>query len=223
MGWGSSTVSWGSSTVGWGSSTVSMSWGSSKNCRSWVILSRTVAPGLFSFSLVESGSPQILILPIAESSVVHRILSKLFQRFSIDFLWKIWVPPFSAHDWTACSMEINPLESGPTLRSNRTGGRLDLFHHAPSKAHCSLTRVTVPASLRGRSELAGGTTFEGDALLQFGDARLWLRHIRFTLEVFGTTTTTMCRRRSRGTTMYRIHLVRSTSPDNYTSPGTTEL
>ena len=133
--------------------------------RKWkvpLILSRRLALGLFVLGfflpMVESGSPQIWILPIAESSVVHKILLKLFQRFSIDLLWKIWVPPFSAHDGTACSMEIKPLESGPALRSNRTGGRLDLFHHAPSKARCSLSRV--PALLRGRSELAGRTPRE---------------------------------------------------------------
>ena len=88
----------------------------------YIHLSGRLAPGLFFWGfflpVVESGSPQILILPIAESSVVHRILLKLFQRISIDFLWKIRVPPFSAHDGTACSMEIKPLESGPGLRSN---------------------------------------------------------------------------------------------------------
>ena len=56
-------------------------------------LSRTVAPGLFVWGfflpMVESGSPQISILPIAESSVVHKLLLKLFQRISIDFLWKL--------------------------------------------------------------------------------------------------------------------------------------
>ena len=49
---------------------------------------RTLFLGFF-LPMEESGSPQILILPIAESSVVHKILLKLFQRISIDFLWKI--------------------------------------------------------------------------------------------------------------------------------------
>ena len=59
-----------------------------------LILSGRLAPGLFFLrgfflQIEESGSPQILILPIAESSVVHKILLKLFQRISIDLLWKI--------------------------------------------------------------------------------------------------------------------------------------
>ena len=54
-------------------------------------------------------------------------------------------------------MEIKPLESGPALVTVKpNGGRLDLFHHAPSKARCSLARV--PATLRGRSELEGDQT-----------------------------------------------------------------
>ena len=48
-------------------------------------------------------------------------------------------------------MEIKPLESGPGLRSNRAGGRLDLFHHARSEARYSLP--SVPTLLRGRPEL----------------------------------------------------------------------
>ena len=92
-------------------------------------------------------------LHYAVRTLIHKIWLRLFQRISIDFLWKFRVPPFSAHDGTltACSMEIKPLESGPGLRSNRAGGRLDLFHHAQSKARCSLVRV--PALLRGRWEL----------------------------------------------------------------------
>ena len=45
--------------------------------------------------------------------VVHKILLKLFRRFSID------------------SMEIKPLESGSALRSNRTGNGSTSFtmHH----------------------------------------------------------------------------------------------
>ena len=54
-----------------------------------IILSRTVAPGLFFLGfflpMAESGLPQILILPIAKSSVVHKVLLKLFQWFSIVF------------------------------------------------------------------------------------------------------------------------------------------
>ena len=55
-----------------------------------------------------------MILPIAESSVVHRILLELFQRFSIDLLWKIRVPPFPAR-----SMEIKPLGS---VHGNQAAG-----------------------------------------------------------------------------------------------------
>ena len=61
-------------------------------CMHHIILSRTVAPRLFFWGfflpMAESGSPQILILPIAESSVVHKILLKLSQRFPLT-LWKI--------------------------------------------------------------------------------------------------------------------------------------
>ena len=61
--------------------------------RNAMSLSRSVAPGPFFWGfflqIEESGSPQILILPIAESSVVHKILLRLFQRISIDFLWKV--------------------------------------------------------------------------------------------------------------------------------------
>ena len=54
-------------------------------------LSGRLAPGLFLggffLQIEESGSPQISILQIAESSVVHRILLKLFQRFSIRLIF----------------------------------------------------------------------------------------------------------------------------------------
>ena len=57
------------------------------------------------------------------------------------------------------------LESGPTLLSNQTGGRLDLFHHAPSKACYRLARVlrlrgwfdsTIPAAWFPWSTLPAG-------------------------------------------------------------------
>ena len=42
----------------------------------------------FFLPVVESGSPQILILPIAESSVVHKILLQLFQSFPLTVCGK---------------------------------------------------------------------------------------------------------------------------------------
>jgi hypothetical protein len=82
----------------------------------------------------------------------------IVKTFPKDFHWlfvEIPSPSFFRARWNSVLhgnlMEIKPLESGPGLRSNRAGGRLDLFHHAPSKARCSLSRV--PTSLRGRSDL----------------------------------------------------------------------
>ena len=48
---------------------------------------RTLFFGFF-LQIEESGSPQILILQIAESSVVHKILLKLFQRIPLTFCGK---------------------------------------------------------------------------------------------------------------------------------------
>ena len=54
-----------------------------------VYLSGRLAPGLFFLGfflqIEESGSPQILILPIAESSVVHKILLRLSEGFPLTF------------------------------------------------------------------------------------------------------------------------------------------
>ena len=43
---------------------------------------------------------------IEESSGICKELFKLFQRFSIDCLWKFRVPPSPPRDVAACSMEI---------------------------------------------------------------------------------------------------------------------
>ena len=90
-----------------------------------IILSGRLAPGLFwggfFLQIEESGSPQISILQIAESSVVHRILLKLFQGFPLIFCGKIESLLFPrTMEQRAPWKSSLPLESGAGLRSNCT-------------------------------------------------------------------------------------------------------
>ena len=85
-----------------------------------------------------------------------------------DILWTWWtgstVAFFVNLDhrkiWTAHSMEIKPLKSSPTFRSNRTIRRLQRALYALYKARCSLTKVLLllrgpPALLQGTTTVAG--------------------------------------------------------------------
>ena len=115
-------------------------------------LSRRLAPGLFSlgFSLQieESGSPQILSLPIAESSVVHKILLKtFFKGFALTFCGKSASPLFPAR-WNSVlhGNQAATVESGLRLRSNWARGQGSIsfiMHHQkpgavfPASQRCS--------------------------------------------------------------------------------------
>ena len=112
-----------------------------------IILSRTGAPGLFSFGLF-SANGRILIPADIDSANCRIVCSpqnivktfpKVFRPLTFCGICESLL--FSACDGTltACSMEIKPLESGPALRSNRTGGVVQ-----------SLSSCTIQSPLQSR-------------------------------------------------------------------------
>ena len=92
----------------------------------WLILSRTLAPGKHSVSMVDW---------------------KYSGIFLVNLDHRAHLPATKFRD------------SGPGLRSNRTIRRLDLFHHAQSKARCNLAKASP--LLRGPPELVPGTAAPG--------------------------------------------------------------